>query len=108
MRLTEGFIAESEGNANPISQQAVVYPLRRFNASSFASDPSLETMRLEALAINLAMASQEWLNTLFHSDAEFYPGVLPDDEMCADLAAFLAWRLGNRAKRFGGAPFSEI
>jgi hypothetical protein len=86
-------LAGLERNPNPIAQQAVVQPLKRFDDSPVAADP-----RVDAVATALAVTTYEWLNTIFDAEVDFYPNVRPTDEICADLSAFIVARLASRAQ----------
>ena len=90
--LKDRLLARFEQDTDPIGQQAIVQPFRRFDESDFAADP-----RREAIATALTMTTSEWLITVFHVENDFYPNVRPTEEMCADLSALL--RRGSHRKR---------
>src|SRR5580704_2168248 len=95
--------ARFEHDTGPICQQAIVHPFRRFDGSHFTHDLSLE-----AVAVALAMTTYEWLTAVFDREADFYPGVRPTDEICADLSAFITARLAPRAKALAGKDVGAV
>jgi hypothetical protein len=101
--LKDRLIARFEQDTNPIGQQAIVQPFRRFDESDFAADP-----RHEAVATALAMTTYEWLSAVFNAEIDFYPNVRPADEMCADLSAFIAARLASRAQTLGDVKDIDV